>query len=110
VEVGAVPGGDGRGEEARSGTELRIGVETYSETIGIVLATSSVLQTTKRLAGGCHEGKCEPRQASPEVRKAGSELEERRFTRRRRESNDCLRIEWLGSRISLERRISSLPL
>jgi len=111
VEVGAVPRGDSRGEEAWSGAELRIGVEAYSETIGVVLATSSVLQTTRRLARGTHEGSCDRQQASPEDWKGGRGIRgEAVFTRRRRESNDCLRIEWLGSRISLERRISSLPL
>jgi hypothetical protein len=31
-------------------------------------------------------------------------------TRRRRESKDCVRMEWEGFRMSSERRISSLPL
>lgn len=31
-------------------------------------------------------------------------------TKRSRESNDCFKIEWVGSRISFDKRISSLPL
>ena len=45
LEVGAVPGGDGRGEEAGSGAELGVGVEADAEPIGIVLASSRVLRT-----------------------------------------------------------------
>jgi hypothetical protein len=34
----------------------------------------------------------------------------KRRTRRRRESKDCVRMEWEGFRMSSERSISSLPL
>lgn len=43
LQIGAVPGRDGRGEETRSWTKLRVGVKAYSEAIGIVLASSGVL-------------------------------------------------------------------
>lgn len=44
LQVGTVPGGNGRGEKARRGAELRVGVEAYAEAICIVLATSCILQ------------------------------------------------------------------
>lgn len=41
---------------------------------------------------------------------SSKEREKKRHTSRNRESKDCLRIEWVGSRISFDSRISSLPL
>jgi hypothetical protein len=43
VQVHTVPGGCGRGEEARRGAEFRVGVEANAEAIGIVLSATSVL-------------------------------------------------------------------
>lgn len=43
VQIGAVPGGDSRREEARAGTEFCIGVEADAEAVGIVLASSGIL-------------------------------------------------------------------
>lgn len=47
VQIGAVPRRDGRGEEARSGPEFRIGIKSYSEAICVVLASSRVLYMCK---------------------------------------------------------------
>lgn len=43
-EVGAVPGRDGRAEEAGGLAEFGVGVEADAEAVGVVLATSGVLQ------------------------------------------------------------------
>lgn len=43
-------------------------------------------------------------------REREKEKEKERHTSRNRESKDCLRIEWVGSRMSFDSRISSLPL
>ena len=43
VQVGAVPSGNGGGEEARAGAEFRIGVEADAEAVSIVLASSGIL-------------------------------------------------------------------
>lgn len=43
LQVGAVPGGYGRGEEARRRAKLGVGVEAYAEAIRVILASSCVL-------------------------------------------------------------------
>lgn len=43
LEVGAVPCGDGRGEEAGRRAELGVCVEAYAEAIGVVLPAPGVL-------------------------------------------------------------------
>lgn len=44
LQVCAIPRRDGRCEQAGRRSQLRIGVESYSETVGIVLASSGVLR------------------------------------------------------------------
>lgn len=44
VEVGAVPGGNGRCEDEGRGAKLGFGIETYAEAIGVVLASTCVLR------------------------------------------------------------------
>lgn len=43
LQVGAVPGRDGGGKEAWSGSQLRIGVEAYAKAVCVVLASSCIL-------------------------------------------------------------------
>ena len=44
LQVGAVPSGDSRREQARCGTQLGVSIESYSKAICVVLASSCVLQ------------------------------------------------------------------
>ncbi len=44
LQVGAVPGGRGRGEQARRGAELGICVEADAEAVGVVLAAPGILR------------------------------------------------------------------
>ena len=50
LQVGAVPGGDGRGEKAGGSSELWVGVESNAKAISVVLAAARVL-----LRGGDRE-------------------------------------------------------
>jgi hypothetical protein len=88
-QVDAVPGGDSGSEDAGFRTEAGRGVVSDSEAVAIVWA-AVVLWVVSRmcLLMGCHM----------------------ELTIRRRESKDCVRMEWEGFRMSSERRISSLPL
>lgn len=89
LQVHAVPGRGRRCEEARRGAQLVVCIETNTEAVGIVLSSSRVLSSGQLELGGEGGG---------------------HITRRSRESKDCLSIECVGSRISLESKISSLPL
>ena len=73
---------------------LGIGVEANTKAIGIILTAARVLS----------KGDI----SSEEIALLG--LNEDMLTNRRRESKDCFRIEWAGSRTSFESRISSVPL
>lgn len=94
MEVLAVPGRRGRGKQAGRKAVLGIGVEADTKAIGVILAAARVLSQGDML--------------SEEIALLG--LNEDMLTNRRRESKDCFRMEWAGSRTSFESRISSVPL
>jgi hypothetical protein len=87
-EVLAVPRGQRRREDAWFRAEFRVRVEAYAEAVAVdgapVVLFLVISLIAHRLVG--------------------------RLTSLKRESYDCVRIEWLGSVISLLRRMSFLPL
>jgi hypothetical protein len=59
LEVGAVPSRNRGREEARGGAEFRVGVETNTKAVCIILATSRILQSRQpQLAIGSCIGVC----------------------------------------------------
>jgi hypothetical protein len=69
LEVGAVPGGDRRGEEAGCGAKLGVGVESDAEAIGVVLASARVLGTTESAnAEGTRPGQRESYESEARVK------------------------------------------
>jgi hypothetical protein len=87
-EVDAVPCWNRGCEDARFGAQGGRCVVANAEAIAVVRAPS-VLSGVSRSCSGIAEGE---------------------RTSRRRESNDCVRIECEGFRMSSDNRISSLPL
>lgn len=109
LEVDIVPGWDDRGIDVGRGAQLRC-VIAYTEAIGVVDATSSVLQGSQSVSD-CDTIIFLPRNHPMLGKRVGSEIRETaRLTSRSRESKLCRRMEWTGLRIKLERRTSSLPL
>ena len=44
LQIRTIPGGDGRGKQAGRRPKLGFGVESYSKAIGVVVASSCILQ------------------------------------------------------------------
>ena len=103
-EIWTVPGWDRRGENAWKIAEMGAGVVAYAEPIAVV-RTSGVLSRACVLTS--NPGNEEKHVT---ITLAHGQNWMTKLTRRRRESYDCVRIEWAGSSISFDSNISSFPL